>query len=152
MIQRSLVPIGRATSLFVRGVVASAALGLAADAGGRATPAGNATLVNGGMAYACQAPTNEFEQVHYLGAFDSQEQVSPSVYRLSVRSQTSSLSFTRFASGWVPANMVDTLNTTFTFKVKRGRPGGGRQRGHRPRRRQPPDGPPTDHLRARGVP
>ncbi|QOJ01694.1 MAG: hypothetical protein HRU70_14875 [Phycisphaeraceae bacterium] len=71
-------------------------------------------------AYGGQAPSNEVQQVYYLGIFDPQEQLPPAVYRVTVRGQASALSATRFASGWVPANVVDTLNTTLTPDAKTG--------------------------------
>lgn len=57
-----------------------------------------------------QAPTNEIHQVYYLGVFDPQEQLPPTVYRITVHGQGSFISRTKFASGWVPASVVDTLN------------------------------------------
>ena len=38
------------------------------------------------------------------------EQVPPSVYRVRVKGQASFLSATKFASGWVPADLVDSLS------------------------------------------
>jgi hypothetical protein len=61
------------------------------------------------------APTTQIEQVYYLGVFDPLEQVPPMVYRLTVRGQSSALSTTKFASGWVPAGLVDTLGTQIGF-------------------------------------
>jgi hypothetical protein len=55
------------------------------------------------------APSNEIEQIYYLGAFDPQEQVPPAVYRVRVRGQASFLSFMKFGSGWVPARFIDSL-------------------------------------------
>jgi hypothetical protein len=58
-------------------------------------------------------PSNEIDQVYYLGVFDPQEQIPPTVYRVRVRGQASAISFMRFASGWVPASLVDSLGTSF---------------------------------------
>lgn len=73
-----------------------------------------ATLVGG------QAPSQEIEQVYYIGVLDPQEQLPPQVYRLTVHGQASAISLTRFASGWVPASMVDTLESSIGFDRKTG--------------------------------
>lgn len=73
-----------------------------------------ATLVGG------QAPANEIQQIYYLGVFDPQEQVQPTIYRVRVHGQASAISTKRFASGWVPANLVDSLSTGMTFNGDNG--------------------------------
>ena len=50
-----------------------------------------------------RAPTNEVQQIYYLGVFDPREQVPPTIYRVRVLGQAAAISRTRFASGWVPA-------------------------------------------------
>ncbi|MBM4440001.1 MAG: hypothetical protein FJ027_06255 [Candidatus Rokubacteria bacterium] len=55
------------------------------------------------------SPTHEVEQIYYLGVFDGREQLPESIYRITVKGQASFLSFTKFASGWVPAAVVDSL-------------------------------------------
>jgi hypothetical protein len=62
-----------------------------------------------------QAPTQEIQQIYYLGIFDPLEQLPPSVYRITVHGQGSFISQTKFASGWVPAAIVDTLNDRIGF-------------------------------------
>jgi hypothetical protein len=57
------------------------------------------------------SPANEIEQVYYLGVFDPQDQVPPSIYRLTVRGQASAISGMKFGSGWVQASLIDSLNT-----------------------------------------
>lgn len=57
-------------------------------------------------------PSNEIEQVYYLGVFDPQDQVPSTVYRIRVRGQAPAISFMRFGSGWVPAALIDSLGTT----------------------------------------
>lgn len=82
--------------------------------------------VTGTTAFLGMTPSNEIDQVYYLGVFDPQEQIPPTVYRVRVRGQASALSAMRFGSAWVPANVVDSLGTSiqpgdkgFTFeKVK----------------------------------
>lgn len=64
-----------------------------------------------GVLVAGRSPTNEIEQVYYLGIFDPQGQLQPSIYRVRVHGQASVLSTTRFASGWVPADLIDSLGT-----------------------------------------
>lgn len=60
-------------------------------------------------------PTHQFEQIYYLGVFDPQEQLPPTVYRVIVRGQAGATSATNFASGWVPANAVDSLSSRVAF-------------------------------------
>jgi hypothetical protein len=60
--------------------------------------------------------------VYYLGIFDPQEQVPPNIYRVTVRGQASAISFMRFGSGWVPAKLVDSLNTQIGFGKDSNRP------------------------------
>lgn len=66
------------------------------------------------------SPTHELEQVYYLGVFDPEEQVPPAVYRIRVRGQSSLISNTSYASGWVPAGLVDSLGTRFTANPNTG--------------------------------
>lgn len=54
-------------------------------------------------------PGHDIEQVYYLGSFDPQEQVPPALYRVRVRGQASIISWMRFGSGWVPAELIDSL-------------------------------------------
>lgn len=56
-------------------------------------------------------PSNSLEQTYYLGVFDPREQVPESFYRVRIRGQGSLISNVRYASGWAPANMLDTLTT-----------------------------------------
>ena len=78
---------------------------------GCATPEQTAALAIGGATVmAARTPSQELEQIYYLGVFDPEEQLPPTVYRLTVRGQASVMSGTRFASGWVPAGIIDSLN------------------------------------------
>lgn len=80
-------------------------------ASGCATAAGNVGLVAaGGGITGLNSPANEISQVYYLGIFDPQEQIPASFYRITVRGQASFWSNVRFASGWVPSEVVDSLN------------------------------------------
>ncbi|ELX12695.1 hypothetical protein Jab_1c13100 [Janthinobacterium sp. HH01] len=56
------------------------------------------------------APTTNIGQTYYLGVFDPREQLPPTIYRLRVSGQASALSSTSFASGWVRADLVDSLS------------------------------------------
>ena len=76
----------------------------------------------GGTAFLAHSPNNEIEQIYYLGVFDPQEQVPPTVYRVRVHGQASSFNFTRFASGWVPADVIDSLGTRINFEKDEGAP------------------------------
>jgi hypothetical protein len=62
-----------------------------------------------------RTPANEIEQIYYLGVFDPQEQVPPTVYRVRVHGQASALSGMKFASGWVQASVIDSLGTHIEF-------------------------------------
>lgn len=57
-------------------------------------------------------PGHDIEQVYYLGSFDPQEQIPPALYRVRVRGQASIISWMRFGSGWVPAELIDTLGSS----------------------------------------
>ncbi|MHC4084631.1 MAG: hypothetical protein ACYSWZ_01405 [Planctomycetota bacterium] len=70
----------------------------------------------GGTALLAHSPNNEIEQIYYLGVFDPQEQVPPTIYRVRVHGQASPISFTRFSSGWVPADVIDSLGTSVHFE------------------------------------
>jgi hypothetical protein len=74
-----------------------------------------ATTIVGG-----RSPSHEIEQVYYLGVFDPDDQVPPSLYRLIVRGQASLISRMNFASGWVPASFVDSLASRIEFTSKAG--------------------------------
>ena len=70
-------------------------------------------------------PTTDIEQVYYLGVFDPQDQLPATIYRIRVRGQSGMINTTKFASGWVRADLVDSLSTiTHTsssggFEIKR---------------------------------
>ncbi len=69
----------------------------------------------GATAVLGSTPGHQLEQVYYLGMFDPQEQVPPTVYRVTVRGQASSFSLMKFGSGWVPAKLVDSLSSRISF-------------------------------------
>ncbi|CAH1206959.1 conserved exported hypothetical protein [Candidatus Nitrotoga sp. BS] len=60
-------------------------------------------------------PTTALEQIYYLGVFDPQEQLPPTIYRVRVKGQSSFFNTTRYASGWVPASVIDSLGSTARF-------------------------------------
>lgn len=79
---------------------------------GCATPAETAGLAGGlSIGAAAVTPTHELEQVYYVGVFDPDEQIPHSVYRLRVHGQSSPLNNVQFASGWVPAELIDSLGS-----------------------------------------
>lgn len=61
------------------------------------------------------SPSNQIEQIYYLGVFDPMEQVPPAVYRIRVHGQASAISRKKYASGWVPAHVIDSLGTHLGF-------------------------------------
>ncbi|CUS39978.1 hypothetical protein [Candidatus Nitrospira nitrificans] len=66
-------------------------------------------------------PAHDIEQVYYLGSFDPQEQVPPALYRVRVRGQASIISWMRFGSGWVPAELIDSLGSSVEISKKDGK-------------------------------
>jgi hypothetical protein len=92
-----------------------------------ATTAGSVIVTS--MVAGSGMPSHEIEQVYYLGVYDPQEQVPPSVYRVTVRGQASAISAMRFGSGWVPAGLVDSLTGQLAFdangKIKVDKPADG---------------------------
>ena len=81
------------------------------SAGGFAAGLGATTLVGG------NTPTDEIMQVYYLGVFDPLDQVQPLIYRVTVRGQSSAISGTKFASGWVRASLIDSLGTNLNINA-----------------------------------
>lgn len=54
-------------------------------------------------------PTSDIQQTFYLGVFDPIDQLPPTLYRVRVRGQGSFLNATKFASGWVKSEVIDSL-------------------------------------------
>ncbi|HYC76791.1 MAG TPA: hypothetical protein VEI02_04095 [Planctomycetota bacterium] len=67
-----------------------------------------------------RTPSHDLEQIYYLGVFDPMEQVPPTLYRVIVRGQASAMSNVKYASGWVPSAVVDTLQTRMFFDPQTG--------------------------------
>ena len=83
---------------------------------------GNISLgVVGATALGSQAPSHEIEQIYYVGAFDPLAQLEPQMYRIRVHGQASLISSTNFASGWIRADLIDSLGTTIGFDKASGR-------------------------------
>lgn len=80
-------------------------VGCATPEGSFALGAAGATLLGGA------SPSHEIEQTYYLGIFDPREQLPPLIYRVRVRGQASFISRMRFASGWVRAELIDSLGS-----------------------------------------
>lgn len=80
-----------------------------------ATDFGYGAAAAGGVAILAAAPGQQIEQVYYLGSFDPREQLPPTIYRITVRGQASGISMMKFGSGWVPASLIDSLNTDVEF-------------------------------------
>ena len=103
-----------AASACVAAVLAAAASGCGVAEQNIALGLGAGTLAGG------SSPGHELEQVYYLGVFDRQDQVQPTVYRLTVRGQASAISGMKFGSGWVHADVIDALNTHAGFNKASG--------------------------------
>ena len=70
----------------------------------------------GGVVGASVLPNGRIEQTYYLGIYDPREQLPElQFYRVRVKGQSSVLNTTRFASGWVRADLVDSLSTLAKF-------------------------------------
>lgn len=104
---------GRFSWCAVAGVISLSVSGCLSIEGITAAIVGT-TLVGG------RSPSHEVEQLYYLGVFDPDDQVPPTLYRLTVRGQASFISAMNFASGWVPASFVDSLGSRIEFKPKGG--------------------------------
>jgi hypothetical protein len=65
--------------------------------------------VTGGLGI---TPSNDLEQIYYIGIFDPREQVPETIYRVRVRGQASALNTMKFASGWVHADLIDSLGSS----------------------------------------
>ena len=66
-------------------------------------------------------PSADIEQTYYLGSFDPRSQLPPAIYRIRVRGQSSFLNQSRFASSWVPAEVVDSLTGSLSIDNKNGK-------------------------------
>ena len=80
----------------------------------------NTTLALAATAIAGHSPSTQIQQVYYLGVFDPRDQLPPTIYRVRVRGQASVLASTRFASGWVRAELVDSLSGMIEIPASRG--------------------------------
>jgi len=95
---------------------------LMASVTGCSTTAGNIALgTTAGTGLGGMLPNGGIEQTYYLGIFDPREQMkTPQFYRVRVRGQSSVLSQTKYASGWVRADLIDSLSSHSTFDSKNG--------------------------------
>lgn len=100
------------------GMVISLAVGVGMLGCSTANMALRNRQVGGTLAALAVTPNADIEQTYYLGSFDPQDQVPPAIYRIRVRGQSSILNQTRFASSWVPAEVVDALTGSISFKDK----------------------------------
>ena len=91
-----------------------AAIAVVALLNGCSTPrATNASIATAGIAGTVllgHTPTTNILQTYYLGVFDPREQLPPTIYRVRIQGQGSALSATKFASGWVRADLIDSLS------------------------------------------
>ncbi len=65
----------------------------------------------GGTIVGGMTPSHQLEQIYYLGVFDPQDQIPPTIYRVIVRGQAAAISNMNFGSGWVEAKFIDSLGT-----------------------------------------
>lgn len=97
-----------ASTLLITGMASSGPL-FGADGTAVAVGLGLGSLIGG------VTPNGELEQVYYLGVFDPQDQIPAMMYRVRIRGQASVLSNTKFASGWVKAELIDSLASRVAF-------------------------------------
>ena len=71
--------------------------------------------VGAATAVGSYSPANEIDQMYYLGVVDPQGQLPPAFYRIRVKGQASFISGTKFASGWVPAALIDSLGSKISI-------------------------------------
>jgi hypothetical protein len=90
--------------------IATAAAALMLTAGCSTPRVTNTSVAITAAAVAGHIPSTQIQQVYYLGVFDPRDQLPPTIYRVRVRGQASVLASTRFASGWVRAELVDSLS------------------------------------------
>jgi len=83
-------------------------------------PHRNQAILAAGVVAASVTPSFDLEQTYYLGSFDPAGQLPPTLYRIRVRGQSSMLNQTKFASSWVPAEVVDALTGSAKLDVKSG--------------------------------
>ncbi|MBT4043534.1 MAG: hypothetical protein HOK21_17505 [Rhodospirillaceae bacterium] len=93
-------------------------MAVAALTGCQTGPAEISAGIVGATILGGRSAANEIEQTYYLGIFDEREQLPEAVYRVRLHGQASAISATKFASGWLPAQFVDTLGTSVTFDKK----------------------------------
>lgn len=115
MASHSVTRVGVAAATVRLTATAAALASLAASGGCGSLEANLGIGAAVGTLGLAQAPGSEIEQVYYLGVFDEQDQVPPTVYRLTVRGQASGISGMKFGSGWVHASVIDALNTRVGF-------------------------------------
>lgn len=75
-------------------------------------------LLAANAAVLTNTPTTNIGQTYYLGVFDPHEQLPPTIYRIRVQGQAGMLSRTQFASGWVRADLVDSLSGQISLDKK----------------------------------
>ena len=80
----------------------------------------NQAVLAAGIGALSVTPSFDLEQTYYLGSFDPAGQLPPTLYRIRVRGQSSVLNNTKFASSWVPAEVVDALTGSASLDVKSG--------------------------------
>jgi hypothetical protein len=96
-------------------LLASCAAALSLALAGCGSAEKNYALGATALIVGARSPSHEMEQTYYLGVFDPQDQLPPTFYRLRVRGQSSSFSLMRFSSGWVKAEVIDSLGSGIRF-------------------------------------
>lgn len=80
-----------------------------------ASVVGEAAMTVGTVGIGAVAKGHDIQQTYYVGIFDPMEQLPTALYRITVRGEASVVNSVKFASGWVDARLVDSLETKLEF-------------------------------------
>ncbi len=99
----------------------AAALAALSGCGGMSVAHRNQLIGGSGVVAGSLFPSTDVEQTYYLGSFDPRSQLPPAIYRIRMRGQSSFLNRARFASSWVPAEVVDALTGSLDIDSRHGK-------------------------------
>ncbi len=105
LLRSAAVSVRRGTTLLL-----FATLAILAGCSGMTVAQRNLSAAAAATGAAALVPTSEIQQTYYLGVFDPRDQLPPMFYRVRVHGQAGAISRTSFASGWVRAELVDSLS------------------------------------------
>ena len=106
---------------YALGLLAASVLANLTGCGAMSVAHRNQLIGGTGIVAGSLFPSTDVEQTYYLGSFDPRSQLPPAIYRIRVRGQSSFLNRARFASSWVPAEVVDALTGSLDIDSKNGK-------------------------------